>query len=134
MKKIINLTILLMLLAGCDGHGNSQLERIEVQKVSEEGNYEETIMITDMERIDLIKETFIEVNWEPNTKAEMARKEDLLAALFYSFDKNMPERLYEYRIWFNSNETATIISNNEKEGYGKLDKENAEKLKENLLN
>jgi len=44
--------------------------------------------------------------------------------------KNLPEKLTEYEIWFNENTgTATIISTNEKEGYGMLDKENATALK-----
>lgn len=53
----------------------------------------------------------------------MLIKEDVLAILSYIYDKNMPERLYEYRIWFNVNDTGTFISNNEKEGYGMLDGE-----------
>jgi len=48
------------------------------------------------------------------------------ATLFYTVDKNMPEKLYEYRIGFNENGTITIISNNEKERYGTLDKENSQ--------
>lgn len=45
----------------------------------------------------------------------------------------MPERLFEYLIWFSqSNNTATIISNNVKEGFGTLDKEDAHTL-ENIL-
>jgi len=32
-------------------------------------------------------------------------------------EKNMAERLYEYEIWFNATGTATIIIDDEKEGY-----------------
>ncbi|MEH7178053.1 hypothetical protein [Neobacillus vireti] len=65
----------------------------------------------------------------------MARKEDVKATLFFKYDENMPERLFEYQIWFNqSNDTAMIISSNVKEGYGTLDKENAQALEKILLN
>ncbi|MFJ8261098.1 hypothetical protein ACIQ4I_03935 [Rummeliibacillus sp. NPDC094406] len=90
-------------------------------------------MITDQEKIDLISNYLENVSWEPKTKADMARKEDILATLFYTIDENMPEKIYEYRIWFNTNETAIIISNNEKEGFGRLDKENSRNLKDVLL-
>ncbi|MEH7356294.1 hypothetical protein V7150_22530 [Neobacillus drentensis] len=42
----------------------------------------------------------------------------------------MPEKLTEYEIWFNEDTgTAAIISTNEKEGYGMLDKEYTKALK-----
>ncbi|WP_170840823.1 hypothetical protein [Oceanobacillus limi] len=63
----------------------------------------------------------------------MAKKEDVLVTLFYTFDENMPEKLYKYRVWFNGNGNATIISNNEEEGYGSLE-EDSLKLKNILLN
>jgi len=66
-------------------------------------------------------------------KPEMARKEDLLVTLFHTFDKNMPKRLYKYRLWFNTDDTATIISDNSTQGYGTLDKDNTDALKRALL-
>ncbi|MEH7346396.1 hypothetical protein V7122_21355 [Bacillus sp. JJ1532] len=129
MKKLKSWWILfLIMLTGCSGQ-EELLTRIDVQKVNEEGMYEDEIIISDKETINLLRNSFEKVKWEPNTKAEMSRKEDVLATLFYTFDENMPERLYEYRIWFNSNETSTIISNNEKEGYGTLDEENTKVIK-----
>lgn len=103
MKKIITLSllfVLVMLLAACSEQENEQLTRVDFQNVNKDGNYEESIMITDKETIDLLKNSFEKVKWEPHTKAEMSRKEDVLAILFYTFDENMPERLYEHRIWF----------------------------------
>ena len=135
VKKIIGLTLLLVLgviLVACSEE-KGQLTRVDVQKVNEEGNYEDVMMITDIEGIELVEKSLSNVSWEPNTEAKMARKEDVLAILFYSFDENMPERLYEYRIWFEDNETATIISNNENEGYGKLNKKDAQNLKSILF-
>ncbi|OEH94103.1 hypothetical protein [Bacillus solimangrovi] len=90
-------------------------------------------MITEQEKIDLLRNSFENVNWESNIKVKMVRKEDIVVTLFYTFDENMPERLYEYRIWFNENETVTIISNNEKERYGTLEKEHSQNLKNVLI-
>lgn len=135
MRRIIKLTLLLVvgvILVACS-EKEGQLTRVDVQKVNEEGNYDDVLMITEIEDIELIEEAILNVNWEPNTEAKMARIEDVLAILFFSFDENMPERLYEYRIWFDNNETATIISNNENEGYGKLNKKDAQNLKSILF-
>lgn len=136
MRKSISLIFLLalgMLLVACSGQ-EEQLTRVDVQKINQEGNYEDAvIMITEQEKIDLIRNSFKNVNWESNTKADMSRKEDVLVTFFYTFDKNMPERLYEYRIWFNENGTATLISNIDKEGYGTLDKDNSQVIKNVLL-
>lgn len=109
-----------------------ELTRVDVQEVNEKGNSEDVVTITDPEKLDMIKKSLGNVKWEPNVEAEMAREEDIVVTLFYSFDKNMPERLYGYRIWFSNNETATIISNKESEGYGRLDRENTQNLKNAL--
>jgi hypothetical protein len=131
IKCLSFLFIFTILLVACS---KENLTRVDVQKVNKEGDYEATLTIINKETIDLLQNSFEKVNWDPNTKVEMARREDILATLFYTFDEDQPERLYEYRIWFNGKGTATIISNNEKEGYGILDKDNAEKLKKGLLN
>lgn len=70
------------------------------------------------------------MNWQPNAEPKMSREPDVEAAFFYTFEKNMPERLVNYQIWFNQgNDTATIISDYQNEGFGTLDKGNAESLK-----
>ncbi len=135
MKKILGFTLLLVagiILVACSEE-KGQLTRVDVQKVNEEGDYEDVIMITESEDIEAIEKLLRHVKWEPNTEPGMARKEDVFAVLFYSFDEDMPERLYEYRIWFENNGAATIISNNEKEGYGTLSKEHAQELKDRLF-
>ena len=111
-----------------------ELTRVDVQKVIVKRNSEDVVTIIDPEKLDMIKKSLGNVKWEPNVKAEMAREEDLLVTMFHSYDKNMPERLYEYRIWFEENGTATIISNKETEGYGRLDRENTQNLENALLN
>lgn len=130
--------ISVMLLIGCTNkapneYDLNQLTIVDVEVVKADESYEEALMITDEETVDVLRNAFEKVKWEPNAEPKMARKEDVKVTLFFKYDENMPERLFEYQIWFNqSNDTATIISNNVKEGYGTLDKENAKTL-ENIL-
>ncbi|MED3997012.1 hypothetical protein P4647_20530 [Peribacillus frigoritolerans] len=136
MKKIINfisLFVFMVLLVGCIEE-KGQLSRVDVQKIDTEGKYEDVVMITDRESIELLRQAFEQIKWDDKV-VKMARKPDVEATLFYTFDENKPERLYEYEIWFNESAgTATIISNNENESYGELDKDNAQALKNNFLN
>lgn len=121
MKNLsVILGLLLILLAGCNVNFQPELTRIDVQKISSDGtkNAEERI-IADKQSLQAIEKAMSKVTWEPNTKAEMARREDVIATFFVQEEKNMPERLYEYRIWFEG-ETATIISSKENEEYGRL--------------
>ena len=139
MKNTISLIYLLFLviiLVACSVE-EEQLTKVDVQKTDKEGNYEDKIVIVDKEKIDLIKKFLENTKWKPNTKAEMARKEDILATLYYTNNTNGTtsfKKKYQYRIWFNANETAIIISSNQTEGYGTLDKENSQNLKKILLN
>ncbi|MGG3556538.1 hypothetical protein ABES23_07800 [Peribacillus frigoritolerans] len=137
MKKIINFTslfVFMVLLVGCIGEEKGQLSRVDVQKIDTEGNYKDVVMITDRESIELLRQAFEQIKWDDKV-VKMARKPDVEATLFYTFDENKPERLYEYEIWFNESAgTATFISNNENESYGELDKDNAQALKNNFLN
>jgi hypothetical protein len=122
----------MLLLVGCMGEDTEQLTRVDVQKIDAEGKYVEALMITDNESIELLSEAFKQIKWD-NRMVKMARKPDLIATLFYTFDENMPERIVEYEIWFNENGTATIISNNENKSYGELDNESAKTLINILL-
>ncbi|MFS0814574.1 hypothetical protein [Peribacillus phoenicis] len=135
MKNIINFISLFvfMVLVGCIGEEKGKLSRVDVQKIDTEENYEDVVMITDSESIELLRQAFEQIKWDDKV-VKMARKPDVEANLFYTFGENIPERLYEYEIWFNESAgTATIISNNENESYGELDKDNAQALKNFFL-
>jgi hypothetical protein len=132
MKKMMIFTFLLLfIVSACSKQEVStkkdELSRIDVRKINE------VITITDKETLTTMTNSFDHVKWQPNVEAEMARKEDLLVTLFYRFDKNLPERLYTYRIWFNVDDTATIISDNTTQGYGSLAKDHTEAIKRELL-
>ncbi|WLR57524.1 hypothetical protein LC048_12085 [Mesobacillus subterraneus] len=135
MKKLsVGLLVILLSIAGCSESFDPQLTRIDVQKISEEGMKDrEEITIASIERLKKIQQAFDKIKWSPNTKVEMARIEGMIATFFIQEEKNMPERLYQYRIWFEG-ETATIISDKENEGYGRLtDKEQVEVLESELF-
>lgn len=111
------LLIMVVLVVGCRGLEKPHLTRVDLLDV-ESG---EVVMMTNQDQVDGLKSFLDEIKWQQNVKAEMARKEDKMLTLFYQFDKNMPERLYEYRVWISeNNESVTVISNNEIHGYGEL--------------
>lgn len=140
-KNLINLslfTIFLLTLIGCSNEAHqefdwSELTRVDVQVISGENNAAVTI-ITEKEKIRALREIFARIKWEQNVKAEMARKEDVKAVLFFTYDKNMPERLFEYMIWFNQGETTATIIDKEKNALGTMKKVDAQKLKDTLVN
>ena len=118
---------------GCNDTKMSQLTRVDVQEINSDQSFGDDETIADKETVNLLWKAFEEINWEQNIKSEMSRIEDVEATLFFDFDKNMPERLVVYSIWFNqSTETSTIIVRDENL-YGSLDKENTKILKENFL-
>ncbi|MEW9674343.1 hypothetical protein [Ammoniphilus sp. 3BR4] len=131
MKKMISIIFLftIMLLAACSGQEKGELTRVDVL-IENQGE----IHIQDKDTLVEIENIFEQIKWSPNTVVNMARKADVKTIFFYTFDENMPERLVEYEIWFNENaDTAEIVSNNEKEGYGELDKDNTNTLRKILL-
>ena len=142
VKKKIGLLsvflILTLLLIGCNKDefigfdetvktNMKQLSRVDVQKINSDGSFGDDTMITDNDSVDLLRKTFVQIEWEQNAKVEMSRREDVKVNLFFDWDKNMPERIFEYSIWFETGGTATIIVKDES-AYGRLDKENAQTL------
>jgi hypothetical protein len=124
MKKILSFTfilIFLLIVSACSNQEGlikqEELKRIDVQNTNEN----EEFIITDLETINTIKNSIDNVKWRPDVEPEMARKEDFTVTLFHLYDRNMPERLYNYRVWFNADDTATIISDNSTQGYGTFD-------------
>ncbi|MFJ7827349.1 hypothetical protein [Psychrobacillus sp. NPDC096623] len=129
MKKVICLFMMLgiVLLVGCtENETIEKLTRVDVFKVTVDGNYADEIIIADLNTVEKLSQAFEQIEWERNVVPQMARKEDVKAVLFLEDDVNMPERLVEYYIWFEVNGTSTII---EGDSYGRLDEEGTSKLK-----
>jgi len=132
-----------MLIAGCNNVNRNekdensglvmeQLFKVDVQKVNLEGSNGSYATITNKENLDILGKAFGQIVWHQSIEPVMVRKEDLRASLYYDFDKDLdPKKLVEYAIWFNTDETASIMM---RDGgmYGILDKEHAQSLKEIL--
>jgi hypothetical protein len=137
--KIISILSVLVLF-GCttispNEFNLNHLTRIDVEVVKSDGSYDESLMITDEENIDVLRKALKNIDWEPIQEPKLARTEDVKATLFFLYEENMPERLLEYQIWFHQDDdTATIISNHEEEGYGTIDKKNGKIIENILLN
>ncbi|MBM7621053.1 hypothetical protein JOC95_002926 [Bacillus tianshenii] len=137
MKKIyLLISLVTLFLIGCtdqvsDKKDLQMLSRVDVFPIVE-GTKMEEFIIVDEKELSSIREIFGQVQWSPDVEAEMERMEDFQLTLFYTYDENMPERLFEYKIWFNEDGTATIISDVARENFGGLDKDGAGELKEIL--
>ena len=105
------------------------LTRVDVQRVANDDSLEAEEMILDLITLDSINSLLETVEWEPKEKPEVSSSEDMILTLFYTEEKGKPDQLFLYRIWYNFDDTITLISNNEEEGNGKLDEEYASKLK-----
>jgi len=143
-KRLITVfLIFILLLTGCkdvskdaaDETSDSDMEqlfKVDVQQINLDGSNGKHTTITDENKLNLLGKAFGAIEWNQNIESVMERREDVIASLFYDFDKDMePKKLANYEIWFNSEKTATI---NMDGIYGSLDKENAETLKGVLIN
>jgi len=140
-RKIIFLSVILismLLLIGCNKDefigfeetvetDMKQLSRVDVQKINSDGSFVDETIFADKDSVDLLRKIFVQIEWEQNKKVTMSRREDVKANLFINWDKNMPERIFEYSIWFETGGTATITVRDES-AYGRLDKENTQTL------
>ncbi len=106
-----------------------KLSRVDVQLINSDGSFVDETIIADKDSVDLLRQIFVQIEWEQDKKVTMSRREDIKANLFIDWDKNMPERIFEYSIWFETGGNATITVKDES-AYGRLDKENAETLKD----
>ncbi|MCT8137791.1 hypothetical protein H1D32_08495 [Anaerobacillus sp. CMMVII] len=132
-QRLCFLLLFCLLVVGCSANGQQQLSRVDVQMVNLEGSEAEIVTITDKTKLGDIKLLLKRVNWEPNSEVSMERREDAKITLYLQLEQDMPEQLFEYRVWFNEDDTITIISNNLKEGYGYLDQKNTEIFKREFL-
>lgn len=126
-KVLVWVFLFVLLLVGCLG-GPGKLTRIDVQAVDKE------MHIQDAEKINRIKSIMKEVGWNANKMYDMSSEEDVKAIFFFDFDKNLPERLVDYKIWWNQSNGSAIIGSSEKEeGYGTLDKKYSKELEKELM-
>ncbi|AND40207.1 hypothetical protein [Cytobacillus oceanisediminis] len=136
MKKLHSLVsaISIFLLIGCSKDVPNELDLSQLTRVDfTSGNSDEEIIITEKEKIKTIRDIIGEIEWEENIKPQMDENEDAIATLFFTYDKNMPESLTEYLIWFNKEEGSAVIFDRDKNALGTLGKEKSQTLKELLI-
>lgn len=134
MKRLIKGVLLLsfgIMLIACSNtvqtDKRGSLNEIEVQQ---KGVKNENIL--DSDNLSAIESAFENVEWQPNTKVDMVRQEDVTATFIYKGKSKKVEQKVVYQIWFEENDFVTIASDDEREGYGKLNPTNAMILK-NLM-
>ncbi|MBO9128532.1 hypothetical protein [Bacillus sp. 165] len=126
------LFVILTIFSGC-GKEQQKLTRVTFQELQKDGTFGEESVIADKKTLEKLASIVDEIKWEKAIPS-MAREGDVKAVLYYEEEKNMPERLYEYEIWFNKNGKAEFLSNDKEKSYGKLNKNKSETLKKLLLN
>ncbi|MUK88279.1 hypothetical protein GMD78_07735 [Ornithinibacillus sp. L9] len=127
-KTILWIPILsLFIVSGCANNEMdwNDLTRLDVQVG------EEDLIITGSETVHEVRKIFSSIKWEENVPTVINGNEDIKVTLFFQFDKNMPERLVEYLIWFDQQDQLAIVKNNDENLYGVL--ENVNLLKHLLL-
>ncbi|WP_282172522.1 hypothetical protein [Cytobacillus firmus] len=134
-NPIILSIMTILLLIGCskDASNEFDLKLLTRVDISEEKS-EQDFIITEKEKIKSLRKIISRIEWERDIKPQMAEKEDMIATLFFTYDKNMPERLTEYSIWFSEKDGSAAIFHREKYALGTLDKKNGQALRELLNN
>lgn len=124
MKKW-GLVLAIFLLAACSKEQQvNEPTRVQLEKL----NMPDAIEIFEEAEVELVASALGQVKWQPNVEAETARIEDLELRLFIEKDPNMPEYIITYRIWIENDKSFTLLSTDEKQGYGKLSAKQAQKL------
>ncbi|MEK3854379.1 hypothetical protein [Cytobacillus sp. FSL H8-0458] len=123
----------ILLLIGCSKDDSKEFDLKQLTRVDIiEEKSEKEFIIAEEEKIESLRNIISKIEWEKDIKPQMSEKEDMIATLFFTYDKNMPERITEYSIWFSKKDGSAVIFHREKNALGSLDKENAQTLRELL--
>lgn len=134
-QKLIYLFISLtaLFLIGCSNEAPKefdldQLTRLDVRETTSTTGF----VIMAEKDLDTIRETFKKVQWEPDAMVDIQPDRKLEATFFYTYDENMPERLFDYEVYLKEG-IISLQSEKQEEGYGTLSKAQSEKLKKLLF-
>ncbi|WP_397539262.1 hypothetical protein [Rummeliibacillus pycnus] len=127
--KLFICILFFSLLVGCTAENQEPLWEITRVDVQKDASNKEVVVITETETMELLKSYFEKISWE-NAKSDMARKHDVNIILTIDFDKKKISK--EYNIWFNKDNSATVIDYNDHKT-GRLNKKDAKGFKEILI-
>ncbi|RSK28507.1 hypothetical protein EJF36_17435 [Bacillus sp. HMF5848] len=129
-KKLLYFCCLFIfsLLFGCSSEVSQkyskleQIEKVIVQSMKSDGTLNKGETVQDKQTIENVKNIFSEIEWKTDKNFKIDRKEDAMLTLFYNSEEATQEgtdefKINEYRIWFNEDLTATIITYDENESY-----------------
>ncbi|WP_052345724.1 hypothetical protein [Paucisalibacillus sp. EB02] len=125
------LVFLLIILVSLYGCSNTEMDLDSTTRIDIEFTTGENKMIIEEDTINLCTSIWKKIQWnlEEGKPEEM---EPVKLTLFILTDKDMPERLYEYSIWFT--EAGAIILDHETASLGRLELDSTVELKKILEN
>jgi len=115
------LIILLIMVSGCN-NTSSNISKITLEQKNL------TVKVLDKNTHKKLESVFDKVKWEPKTQVSMSRKEDCRLEVTYKVHSK--SEMVGYLIWFSKIGTAELVSSDQNESYGELDKVNTKTLKE----
>lgn len=122
VKKMLVLLLVLFLVAGCAG---MERQKIEVDKLSDTGVYEEFKEITKLKKVSIVKDIVHNADWE-NQKVDMAREADY-RFIFQYMNPDIDAKAIPYSVWIGpDNDTVEVVKGNDQ--YVHLDTEDSNKL------
>ena len=130
MKRLFLMLLSIYLLVACS-NGATDSNAIDLQKLTQVDYYSkdgEELIIVEQEQLLELAEILQAIPWQQSIKVQMSREEDGKLTLFVLEYKNMPERLYEWFLWFNQQGSIEIVDR-EKNAYAKLDIERSSRFK-----
>lgn len=125
-KKILVLLMVLFITTGCAG---MERQKIEVDKRSDSGVYEEFKVINKIKNVSDVKDILQKAEWE-NRKVDMEREADY-QFIFQFMNPDIEAKAILYSIWIGpEKDTLEVVAGDNQ--YVHLNKENSNKLFETI--
>jgi len=106
-------------MAGCT---TFERQKIEVQKINEEGNYEDFKEITSSKKVKRVKKILHNADWE-QVKVDMGRPPDY-QFIFQFINPSINAKAISYSVWINpNNNTLEVVQGDQQ--YVHLDEKDA---------
>jgi len=130
-SKIILLVIILFIIFIVYQVATPNLIRVNVQEFSAEGTEDvnSEVIISEDKKLNELENLINNIEWEENSNNNLNDTKFVKATFFYEHDKNKPELLVEYNIFFDERDNSILVHDKDSKKYGIVDKTNAIKFK-----